>query len=341
MHLPAGRRAPVSAPRAEPWSVAQARIVLDCDPGVDDAMALLYGLRSTDIDIVAVCTVWGNAPVGVTTENALCLLELAGRDDVPVAMGAANPLIGSAHTFGTGPHGEDGLGGVTLPPHRGAPIGTAAAAELGRLAREHPGELTLVTLGPLTNVALALQADPGVAQLYRGVVIMGGAVLAPGNLTPVAEINIGHDPEAAQIVFDAGWPITLVGLDVTEHVRVSQAHFNDLRDNAGSLGESLYRMSHRYLSFYERRYSKRECPMHDALVLGIAADRSLIRESQHTRVDVEQHGEHTRGMTVAELRPGIAAERPNVTVVRECDGARFIGRWMDTLCGVATPTPRA
>ncbi len=191
---------------------APTRVVIDCDTGVDDAMAILYGLLSPNIEIVGLTCCWGNIWVETTTANTLRLLEIVQMPSIPVAMGARKPLLGPIWELGNGVHGADGQGNTNLPPPKLEPVKESAAELLVRLAHEHPGELTLVPIAPLTNVAAALALDPSIAQLYKEVVLMGGNFLAPGNAAKWAEANIWHDPEAAQMVFEAGWPITAVGL---------------------------------------------------------------------------------------------------------------------------------
>lgn len=308
-------------------------VLLDCDPGIDDAMAIFYGLGAPEIDIVAIGTVWGNVPVETATSNALRLLEIAGRPDIPVAQGAPRPLMGPEPTFSGIIHGKDGQGNANLPPPTTRPTGESAAEQIVRLSRERPGELTLVAVGPLTNLAIAVSLDPTLASRIKSVVIMGGAFLVPGNARPVGEANIWHDPEAAQIVLDAGWPVTVVGLDVTTKARVSQEVFDQLRDSGTSAGRHLHRIVGTYLDAYEQRYGRREGAMHDALALGIAADPTLVLRAPRTRVDVELTGQHTRGMTVADLRWWITREDANASVVLEADTERFIQRWIEVIGG--------
>src|SRR5439155_13391106 len=192
---------------------------------------------------------------------------LVARPDVPVAMGAAAPLLGKSLDLGTEVHGDDGQGNTHLPPPTLEPTGELAAEQLVRLAHERPGELTLVPVGPLTNVATALALDPGIARLYREVVLMGGAFLTPGNTNRVGEANIWHDPEAAQMVLEAGWPITVVGLDVTRKVRMTEAMAEQLRASGTPAGQHLHRTTAFYLARYARLYGRRECSMHDPLAL--------------------------------------------------------------------------
>jgi purine nucleosidase len=235
--------------------------------------------------------------------------------------------------LGTAGHGADGQGNTNLPPPRLAASTEPAAELLVRLAHEHPGELTLVPVAPLTNVAAALALDPTIAQLYKEVVLMGGAFMTPGNAAQWGEANIWHDPEAAQIVFEAGWPITAVGLDVTHKTLLSEQRLGELADCGTPAARHISLISRYYLDRFAARHGRRECTMHDALALAIAADPTLVTHAPETRVAVELNGTHTRGMTVADLRPSAPTENANARVVLGVDSARFVERWMDVLCG--------
>jgi purine nucleosidase len=307
------------------------RVVIDCDTGVDDTMAIFYGLLSPEIEVVGLSCVWGNIGVELTTQNTLRLLEMLDRREIPVAKGAEKPLIGPKWPLGQGVHGSDGQGNLNLPPPTLQPVQESASELINRLAHEHPGELTLVPTGPLTNVATAVLADPAIATLYKRVVLMGGAFLVKGNAARWAEANIWHDPEAAQIVFDAGWDVTAVGLDVTDRTMLSQERLDQLRDSGTVAGIHIHRITKYYVDRYSVRTGRRECAMHDALALAIAADPSLVLESRKVRVDVELNGAHTRGMTVGDFRSWIEHDDANVTAVLEVDRERFIGRWMEIL----------
>ncbi|HEY3108190.1 MAG TPA: nucleoside hydrolase [Chloroflexota bacterium] len=318
-------------------SVAPTRVVIDCDTGVDDAMAVLYGLLAPEIEIVGLTCCWGNIWVETATANTLRLLELTDRPDIPVAMGARKPLLGPVWELSHGVHGADGQGNTNLPPPRLRPVAESAAELIIRLAHEHPGQLTLVPVAPLTNVALALALDPSIAHLYREVVLMGGNFLVPGNAAKWGEANIWHDPEAAQAVFEAGWPITAVGLDVTLKTWLTEEQLNELAACPTPAAQHLARVSRYYLDRYAARRGRRECSMHDALALAIAADRSLVTQAPLARVDVELTGTHTRGMTVADLRVYAPKEQANAHVVLEVDAPRFVARWMDV---ITSPPPR-
>jgi purine nucleosidase len=306
-------------------------VVIDCDTGVDDAMAVLYGLLAPSVDVVGLTCVWGNCSVEVSTANTLRLLEIVGRPDVPVAMGAARPMLGPVPTFAGGVHGLDGQGNTNLPPPTLEPAGQSAAELIVELAHRHPNELTLVPVGPLTNVAAALLLDPSIARLYKRCVLMGGSFLVPGNASKFGEANVWHDPEAAQMVFDAGWPLTAVGLDVTHKVRLTQELLDDLRESGSPAGIHLHRITDLYMTRYASRWGKRECAMHDALALGIAEDPTIASHAPTVRVDVELNGAHTRGMTVGDFRGRAPAENANCVVPLEVDADRFIARWASVI----------
>ncbi|MGC4190125.1 MAG: nucleoside hydrolase [Thermomicrobiales bacterium] len=308
-------------------------IIFDCDPGVDDAMALLWGLADPRIDIVAIGTVWGNVSVDLTTGNALRLLEIGGRPDIPVAKGARKPLLGPEPSFENGVHGRNGQGDVDLDPPTAAAAEETAAAQIVRLANERPGELTLVAVGPMTNLAIALSLDPGIAGRLKRVVLMGGAFQVPGNVSPTGEANIWHDPEAAQMVMEAGWPLTIVGLDVTEQARVTESMLRDLAATGNPSTVHLQRISDGYLNIYTGRYGsdERQCPMHDALALGIAVDESLLVDAPMAHVSVELDGAVTRGSTIADLRAWADPAKANARVALKADGARFVREWVATM----------
>lgn len=307
------------------------RVVIDCDTGVDDTMAIFYGLLRPEIDVVGLTCVWGNIGVELTTANTLRLLEMMDRPDIPVAMGASKPLVYPKWPLGQGVHGSDGQGNLDLPPPTLQPVSETASELIIRLAHEHPGELVLVPTGPLTNVAAAVLADPSIAKLYKGVVLMGGAFTVKGNAARWAEANIWHDPEAAQVVFDAGWPVTAVGLDVTDSTMLSQERLDYLLASGTTAGVHIHRITKYYVDRYSVRTGVRECAMHDALALAIAADPSLVRRAETVRVDVELTGSHTRGMTVADLRSWVPHDDANVSVVLEVDRDRFVSQWVETL----------
>jgi purine nucleosidase len=230
--------------------------------------------------------------------------------------------------------GVDGQGNTNLAPPSLVAAPESASDTIIRLAHEHPGELTLVPIGPLTNVGIALAHDPSIATLHKKVVLMGGAFLSHGNVSRFGEANIWHDPEAAQMVFEAGWPIVAVGLDVTHKTCLSSEMLDRLRDTSLPWATHLHRITQHYLDGYAHRWGRRECAMHDALALAIAADPSIVLSASRVRVDVELQGQHTRGMTVGDFRPRPAGEDvldANAEVVLNVDVPRFLTWWYDVL----------
>ena len=277
------------------------RIILDTDPGIDDALAILCLAAHREAEIVAVGSVHGNvsAPVGAT--NALRVLELAGLSDVPVAVGAHRPLAQALRTADF-VHGPDGLGGHAGPPPRSQPVPGSAAEQLVRLARTNPGELTLLAMGPLTNVALATLLEPDLPDLLRSVVIMGGALAVPGNVTPHAEANIWHDPEAADLVLGAGFAdLTLVTLDVTEAARADSAWLDAVAAMDSPQARFATAVLDHYVGFHENMFGQRVCTLHDPLAAAITLDPGLIT-SREVALAVELRGEHTRGQISADVR---------------------------------------
>ncbi|MHA1568894.1 MAG: nucleoside hydrolase, partial [Alphaproteobacteria bacterium] len=227
--------------------MTRTRLIIDTDPGIDDAMAILYAAAHPGLDLIGLSTVFGNVPVATATRNALFLAELAGLA-IPVAEGAAAPLVRPLAPYPELIHGVEGFG--NLPPAR--PAGRAdrrpAAQYLTETAAAHPGEVTICAIGPLTNLAAALALDPALAGNVARVVVMGGAVACPGNTTPEAEANIFCDPHAAAAVLGAGWPLTLVGLDVTRQVHCTAGDFTGLARAAPGAGGFLERAVQLYLA---------------------------------------------------------------------------------------------
>jgi purine nucleosidase len=237
----------------------------DCDTGVDDALALAVLLATPGVEIAGIGTVSGNTSAVQAAANTLALLGLAGREDVPVAIGGGE-FRGGAEVV----HGDNGIGGVELPPATRAPIGESAADLLVRLARTHAGELHVLATGPATNLARALRAEPRLPEMIASVAMMGGAVRVPGNVTEYAEANIADDPEAAAAIVAAPWPLTLVPLDVSMNHLFSEADRDTLRFAGTPLRTALADMLGTYFDFYEPVLGERRIPLHDPLAAGIA-----------------------------------------------------------------------
>ena len=288
-------------------------IVLDCDPGHDDAIALLLALASPEVELRGVTTVAGNQTLDKTTANAVRVLELVGREDVEVAAGAGRPLVREPFVAAY-VHGETGLDGSCLPPARGAPVEQHAVDFLA----ERVGGITLVATGPLTNVALLLARHPE-ARPER-IVLMGGAI-AEGNVTPAAEFNVWADPEAAKRVFASGLPLTMVGLDVTHKALVRTEHKERLRA-AGRVGRTVAELLDFYDRFHREVYGFDGSPIHDAVALAHAFRPDLL-ETRELNVEVDCESELCRGRTVVDVwrRSGRAA---NAKVAVGIDSAAFV-----------------
>lgn len=255
------------------------KVLFDTDPGVDDAMALLFLHRHPDIELVGITTVFGNAHAETTTRNALYLCERFGID-VPVACGASSPLVRTQSEPPAFVHGDDGLGnvGLSFEPTRVLDPRPAHRFIIDTV-RRFPGEVTLIAVAPLTNLALALEEDPGIAALVKEVVIMGGAFGVNGqggNITPVAEANIFGDPHATDIVVTAPWPVTLVGLDVTHQVLMSNALFRQLREQGGAEGAFMWDISRHYVGFYSEYEGVDGCYVHDSSAVAYVIDPTLF-----------------------------------------------------------------
>lgn len=318
-------------------------VIIDTDPGVDDALALILALQSPELCVDAITTVSGNVDVELATQNTLTVLGLFPPERrPPVARGAGRPLVRALDTAAP-VHGDDGLGGVSrlrtaagqpcYPAVSAAHVYRDAVACLLDLIRRSPGELTLVALGPLTNLALAWRRDAHALRQLAEVVIMGGAVTVPGNVTPVAEFNIYVDPEAAQVVFASGVPITLIGLDVTERVRLTGEMIDQYVRPVGSpLSQFVMDCTAHAIEFSTRVERPPGMAMHDPLAIGALIDPTIVHTAPLS-VQVETKGELTTGMLVADRRPLLSELKApaNVHVALEVDAARFLAMFLHRL----------
>ncbi|HEX6701131.1 MAG TPA: nucleoside hydrolase [Gaiellaceae bacterium] len=298
-------------------------ILLDCDPGHDDAIALLLALASPEVELLGVTTVAGNQTVEKTTANALRVLELAGRDEIAVAAGAGRPLVREPFVAAY-VHGESGLDGPDLPPARGTPVAEHAVEFLAQRVEG----VTLVATGPLTNVALVLALHPD-ARPER-IVLMGGAI-AEGNVTPAAEFNIWADPEAAQRVFRSGIDVTMVGLDVTHRALVTSQHAEQLRA-AGRVGAVVADLLAFYDRFHREVYGFDGSPIHDAVALAYAFRPDLL-ETRELNVEIDCESELCRGRTVVDLWRRSGRE-PNARVAVGIDSEAFIALLLERLAAL-------
>jgi inosine-uridine nucleoside N-ribohydrolase len=295
-------------------------ILLDCDPGHDDAIALLLALASPEVELLGVTTVAGNQSLDKTTANAIRVLELAGRGEVPVAAGADRPLVREPFVAAY-VHGETGLDGPDLPPPEGRP---AEAHAVDLLAERLAGS-TLVATGPLTNVALMLARYPD-ARPER-LVLMGGAI-AEGNVTPAAEFNVWADPEAAARVFTSGLDVTMVGLDVTHRALLSGAHAAQLR-GAGRVGRVVAELLDFYGIFHREVYGFDGSPVHDAVAIAQVIRPDLL-ELERFNVQVDCESSLCRGRTVVDVwrRTGL---EPNASVAVGIDAEAFLDLLLERL----------
>jgi uridine nucleosidase len=253
------------------------KIIIDTDPGVDDSMAILFAFQSPELEVVGLTTIFGNVYTDLATQNALRLVEFVGRPDVPVAHGSELPLVVPIEYVADFVHGRDGLGNTHPAPAQGQAIAQPAAQFIAETVMAHPGEITLVPVGPLTNIALALALEPRLAENVAEVVIMGGAALVNGNVTPAAEANIIHDPHAADVVFRAGWPVTMVGLDVTMKTIMTEAYLVSLRDSGSKIGRFIYDISRFYQEFHMKAYGLTGIHTHDPSAIAYVIDPSLFK----------------------------------------------------------------
>lgn len=319
-------------------------VIIDMDPGTDDAMALLLALNSPELDVRALTVVPGNVTAEQGLENALKLASLASRCDIPVAGGARRPLAQRLITAEF-VHGKNGMADIELPPSACRPDPRFAPDLIIEMVHRMPGQLTLVPIGPLTNIALAILKDPTIIPLVKEVVIMGGSI-SEGNVTAAAEANIYNDPEAAQLVFHAGWKLTMVGLDVTHKTNFGRPHLARLARTHGVQNDLATRVM-TFLVELSAKFGAEGTPMHDPLAMGVAIDPSFVRTRQ-MRVDVETRGEFTRGATVGNrnnavehneprgdrlVMTGIDRVEPNAWVAVEVEAERFISFFIDRLAG--------
>ena len=346
-------------------------VILDVDTGIDDAMALLYAAASEGVDLVAVTCVAGNVDARQVAVNTLAVLELAGRGDVEVALGRETPLVRSLTTTPE-THGPRGLGYAELPPAARSLSDRHAVDVLIEEARRSPGEITLVTLGPLTNLAIAVLREPDLPRLFRRYVLMGGAYRSAGNTAPTTEWNINVDPDAAKVVFNAwavaraadpsvGRPVAL-GLDVTEKAKITPDHVVALARRAGSTPDDSLALARGedpmlasrsvasnpivrfvadalrfYMEFHSRYDGFYGAFIHDPLAVAAALDPSLIR-TEAVAVDIELGGTLTTGETVTDWRR-VWRREANIDVAVEADAAEFLARFVERVGRLAAELP--
>jgi purine nucleosidase len=308
------------------------KVIIDTDPGTDDAMAIMLALNSPEFDVRALTVVPGNVTAAQGLENALRMVSLANRCDILVAGGAQHPLF----------H-------IELPKSKCKAHPRWAPDLIIEMVHANPHEITLVPIGPLTNIALAIEKDPSIVPLVKEVVIMGGSITG-GNVNASAEANIANDPEAAQIVFQAGWPLTMVGLDVGDKTLLTRKHIEALKKNPGPMSDFIYKVADFLIGLGEK-FGESGTPMYDPLAVGVAIDSTLVK-APAMHVDVETRGEFTRGETVANRRganernvlhhfpdgdryviEGIDKVEPNAKVCTEVNAEKFLQMFVSRIQG--------
>lgn len=294
-------------------------VVIDCDPGHDDAIALLLALASPEVEVRAVTTVAGNQTLGKTTRNARQILTVAGRTDVPVSAGLAEPILRDLRTAGF-VHGESGLDGPDLPEPTTPLDDRHAVDAIADVVLGADGPVTLVPTGPLTNVGVAIRRYPALVDELERIVLMGGAY-GEGNVTPAAEFNVLVDPEAAAIVFDAGVDVTMVGLDVTHAGRLAADRFDEFRAMGSDVGTLVADLLEFYAGFHREKYGWDGVPVHDACAVAEVVQPGIV-EAEPMHVAVETSGDHTVGETVCD-RWGATDADPNATVGLDIDAEAF------------------
>ena len=327
-----------------PVSAASKKVIFDTDPGSDDALALMLALNSPELNVRAITVVPGNVTAAQGLENALRMVSLANRCDIPVAAGAQHPLFQKLITAEFW-HGKNGLANVELPPSKCKVDSHFGPDLIIQLVHASPHEITLVPVGPLTNIALAVLKDPSIVPLVKEVVLMGGSITG-GNVNAAAEANIYNDPEAAQIVFQAGWQVTMVGLDVGDKTLLSQKYLDQLGSTHGPVNDFIYAVA-KYLIDLSAKFGEAGTPMYDPLAVGVAIDPSLVT-APAMHVDVETRGDYTRGETVANRHgfiernvlhgdryviEGVDQVPANAKVCTEVDAERFLKMFVSRIQG--------
>jgi inosine-uridine nucleoside N-ribohydrolase len=328
---------------AVPASAAK-KIIFDTDPGTDDALALMLALNSPELDVRAITVVPGNVTAAMGLENALRMVSLANRCDIPVASGAQHPLFQKLVTAEFW-HGKNGLGNIELPPSKCKVDSRFGPDLIIQLVHASPHEITLIPVGPLTNIALAVEKDPSIVPLVKEVILMGGSITG-GNVNAAAEANIYNDPEAAQIVFQAGWPLTMVGLEVGDKALFTRKYLGDLSQSHGPVNDFIVSVA-KFMVGLSETFGASGSPMYDPSAVAVAIDPTLVKV-QEMHVDVETRGEFTRGETVGNRHgdvernvlhgdryviEGVDTVKPNAKVCVDVDADRLLQLFVSRIRG--------
>ena len=325
-------------------ALAAKKIIIDTDPGTDDALALMLALNSPELDVRAVTVVPGNVTAAMGLDNALRMVSLANRCDIPVAAGAQHPLFQKLITAEFW-HGKNGLANIELPAGKCRVDARFGPDLIIEMVHASPHQITLVPVGPLTNIALAVEKDPSIVPLVKEVILMGGSI-SGGNVNAAAEANIYNDPEAAQIVFQAGWPLTMVGLEVGDKSLFSKKYFQELSQTHGPINDFIVSVV-KFMMNISAQFGSPGAPMYDPSAVAVAIDSSLVKVRE-MHVDVETRGEFTRGETTANRRgdvernvlhgdryviEGVDKVAPNAKVCVDVDADRFLELFVSRIRG--------
>jgi purine nucleosidase len=324
--------------------LAARKIIIDTDPGTDDALALMLALNSPELDVRAVTVVPGNVTAAMGLDNALRMVSLANRCDIPVAAGAQHPLFQKLITAEFW-HGKNGLANIELPSSKCKVDSRFGPDLIIEMVHASPHEITLVPVGPLTNIALAVEKDPSIVPLVKEVILMGGSI-SGGNVNAAAEANIYNDPEAAQVVFQAGWPLTMVGLEVGDKALFTPKYLEELQQTHGPINDFIVSVL-KFMMNISAEFGSPGAPMYDPSAVAVAIDSSLVKVRE-MHVDVETRGEFTRGETVANrhgevernvlhgdryIIQGLDKVPPNAKVCVDVDADRFLQLFVSKIRG--------
>lgn len=305
------------------------RIIIDTDPGVDDALTFLLALASPEIELEALTTVQGNVTIEKATRNALAVLELAGAGHIPVARGCSHPIVKPPLNGGEAVHGFSGMGNADLPPPTCKPLESHAIDYLIERFLAEPGKISLFAIGPLTNIALAIRKEPRLASAIRELVIMGGAIRSGGNITPLAEFNIHEDPHAAHIVFHSGIPITLIPLDATYKCLLTSKDVEQLNRIDSPIARFIRDVTGVSMDFYRQHQGFDGCALHDPLTLATVIAPELLVLEDHT-VDVDISGGVSTGKTFADFMR-ISKKPANMKVALDVKGREFVELFIERM----------
>lgn len=304
------------------------KLIYDTDPGIDDALGLLLLAAAPEIDLLAITVTHGNTSQDKCLRNALQLVELCGLSEVPVARGAQEPLVKEL-TIAEETHGDGGLGYAKLPEPKVHPVSESAHDLIIRLVEENPSEVTLLCVGPMTNIALALLKRPGIAKKIKSIVSMGGAIHFPGNATPQAEYNVFCDPEAFEIVLQAGIDFTLVPLDVTYKCLFTTEHLSRINKARREIKEFIADSTRFYMEFHAEYQGIQGCAINDPLAAAILLDPNLVTSRDYF-VSVELQSPDSKAKTIAD-HYGALHKQPNAKVAMEVDVERFMTLFVERM----------